>query len=144
MEGEQCEALGGDEVAASILLGDKPEMEAGDLPSHLAEAGAFGVHMTAQRTDGGLLITVDALPVCKVPGGLGQAFSQELDRSPTRLEVGFEPLVLLLSLLADAMRLADVPAGYFREYEAREQQNRRQPGVLLLKSGKPFSDGRQQ
>ena len=141
VEGEQCEPLRGDEVPVSISLGDEPKMEAGDLPSHFAQPGAFGVHVSARRADGGLLIAVDALPVGKVPGCLGQAFLQELDRTPASLEVGFEPLVLLLSILADAMRLADVPAGYFRQYEAHEHQNRRQPGLLLLKDGKPFPDG---
>ena len=144
VEGEQCEPLRGDEVPVALALGDKPEMEAGDLLSHLAEASAFGVHVTAHRTDGGLLIAVDALPVRKLPGGLGQALFQELDRTATSLEVSFEPLVFLLGVLADAMRLADVPTGYVREYEAHEQGNRRQPGLLLLKRGKPFPDGRQQ
>ena len=144
VEGEQCEALGGDEVPASILLRDKPEMEAGNLPSHLAQTGSFGVHVTAQRVDGGLLISVHALPVRDVPDGLGQAVFQALELVPARPEVGFELLVFLLHLTSNAIRLANDPAvepryhGYRHGSDARELGNRHQPGILILKSGKPF------
>ena len=143
VEGEQCEALGGDEVSASILLRDKPEMEAGNLPSHLAQTGAFGVHVTAQRVDGDSSCRPCA-PCSRRPRRSRAGGLEALELVPARPEVGFELLVLLLHLTSDAIRLANDPAvepryhGSRHGFDARELGNRHPARDTDPKSGKPF------
>jgi hypothetical protein len=147
VEGEQRKALGGNEVPVAILPGDQPEMEASDLASHLAQPGAFRLHVGAQLADGGLLVAVFAFVLGEFPGGLGQAFFQELDLAPEPGDVGFEPLVLFLDLSADAIGFADDPAVYPQHYgyggpdDCHERGERRQPGVSPPKGNKPFPNG---